>query len=49
MITAVPLTAFVFVLSLACAANMVFLVPRRNVVISEELIERAEEQESGMM
>ena len=47
--TTLPLTAFVFVLSLACAASTIFLVPRRSVVISEELVEKAEEEESGML
>jgi DHA1 family bicyclomycin/chloramphenicol resistance-like MFS transporter len=28
---------------------MLFLVPRRDVVVSEALIERAEEEESGML
>jgi DHA1 family bicyclomycin/chloramphenicol resistance-like MFS transporter len=28
---------------------MFFLVPRRDVVVSEELIEKAEEEEAGMM
>jgi hypothetical protein len=28
---------------------MVFLVPRRNVVVTEELIEQAEEEESAML
>jgi MFS transporter, DHA1 family, multidrug resistance protein len=44
-----PLTAAIFVLSLACASTMIFLVPRREVVVSEELIEQAEEEESGML
>jgi MFS transporter, DHA1 family, multidrug resistance protein len=47
--TTLPLTAFVFVLSLACVASMIFLVPRRTVVVSEELMEQAEEEESGML
>jgi MFS transporter, DHA1 family, multidrug resistance protein len=47
--TTLPLMSFVFVLSLGCAASMALLVPRRNIVISEELIERAEEEESGML
>ena len=42
-----PLTAAIFVLSLACASTMIFLVPRRDVVVSEELIEQAEEEEIG--
>jgi DHA1 family bicyclomycin/chloramphenicol resistance-like MFS transporter len=42
--TTVPLNAAVFALSIACASTMVFLIPRRNVVVSEELIEQAEEE-----
>jgi MFS transporter, DHA1 family, multidrug resistance protein len=44
-----PLTAAILVISLLCAASMIFLVPRREVIISEELIEQAEEEESGMI
>src|SRR5262245_20215691 len=47
--TTLPLTSAIFALSVACAATMFFLVPRRDVVVSEELIEKAEEEESGMM
>jgi MFS transporter, DHA1 family, multidrug resistance protein len=47
--TTLPLTAAIAVLSIACASTMVFLVPRRDVVVSEELMEQAEEEESGMM
>jgi DHA1 family bicyclomycin/chloramphenicol resistance-like MFS transporter len=47
--TTLPLMSFVFVLSLGCAASMILLVPRREIVVSEELIERAEEEESGML
>jgi DHA1 family bicyclomycin/chloramphenicol resistance-like MFS transporter len=47
--TTLPLTAAIFVLSIACASTMVFLVPRRTVVVSEELMEQAEEEESGML
>ena len=42
-----PLNIAVFALSLACASTMVFLIPRRNVVVSEELIEQAEEESRG--
>jgi len=28
---------------------MAFIVPRRTVVVSEELMEKAEEEESGML
>jgi DHA1 family bicyclomycin/chloramphenicol resistance-like MFS transporter len=47
--TPVPLNIAIVVLSIACASTMVFLVPRRDVVISEALIEQAEEEESGML
>jgi MFS transporter, DHA1 family, multidrug resistance protein len=47
--TPVPLNIAVVILSTACASTMIFLVPRRDVVISEELIEQAEEEESGML
>jgi DHA1 family bicyclomycin/chloramphenicol resistance-like MFS transporter len=44
-----PLTAAICLLSVACASTMILLVPRRNVVVSAELMEQAEEEESGMM
>ncbi len=47
--TPVPLNIAIVVLSIACASTMVFLIPRRNVVVSEELIEQAEEEESGLL
>ncbi|MDI4239028.1 multidrug effflux MFS transporter [Bradyrhizobium sp. Arg237L] len=47
--TTLPLTSAILIISIACASSMIFLVPRRNVVVSEELIERAEEDEVGMM
>jgi DHA1 family bicyclomycin/chloramphenicol resistance-like MFS transporter len=47
--TPAPLNAAVFVLSIACASTMIFLVPRRDVVVSAALIEQAEEEESGML
>jgi DHA1 family bicyclomycin/chloramphenicol resistance-like MFS transporter len=47
--TPAALNAAIFVLSAACASTMIFLVPRRDVVVSEELIEQAEEEESGML
>jgi DHA1 family bicyclomycin/chloramphenicol resistance-like MFS transporter len=47
--TPAPLNAAVFILSIACASTMMFVVPRRTVVISEQLIEQAEEEESGML
>ncbi|MFL6792677.1 MAG: multidrug effflux MFS transporter [Bradyrhizobium sp.] len=48
-ITTLPLTTAIFVLSIACASTMIFLVPRRTVVVSEDLIEQAEEEESAML
>ena len=47
--TPVPLNIAIVILSAACASTMIFLVPRRSVVVSEELIEKAEEEESGML
>jgi DHA1 family bicyclomycin/chloramphenicol resistance-like MFS transporter len=45
----VALNAAIVALSAACASTMIFLVPRRELVVSEQLIEQAEEEESGMM
>jgi DHA1 family bicyclomycin/chloramphenicol resistance-like MFS transporter len=47
--TTLPLTSAILVISLACASSMIFLVPRREVVVSEELIAQAEEEEAGMI
>jgi DHA1 family bicyclomycin/chloramphenicol resistance-like MFS transporter len=47
--TPVPLNIAIVVLSAACASTMIFLIPRRTVVLSEQLIERAEEEESGLL
>jgi DHA1 family bicyclomycin/chloramphenicol resistance-like MFS transporter len=47
--TTLPLTSAIFAISIACACTMIFIVPRRNIVVSEELIEQAEEEEQGMM
>jgi DHA1 family bicyclomycin/chloramphenicol resistance-like MFS transporter len=47
--TPVPTNIAVAVLSLACAATMILLVPRRGVVATEELIEQAEEEETGLL
>jgi MFS transporter, DHA1 family, multidrug resistance protein len=47
--TPVPLNIAVVVLSIACASTMIFLVPRRDTIISEALIEQAEEEESGLL
>lgn len=47
--TTLPLTSAVLAISLLCACMMIFVVPRRELVVSKTLIERAEEEESGMM
>src|SRR5215218_2199406 len=47
--TTLPLTAAIFALSIACASAMFFLVPRPNIIVSEKLIEKAEEEEAGML
>ena len=47
--TTLPLTSAVLAISLLCACMMIFVVPRRELVVSEELIEQAEEEETGMM
>jgi DHA1 family bicyclomycin/chloramphenicol resistance-like MFS transporter len=47
--TPLALNAAIVILSAACASTMIFLVPRRDIVVSEELIEQAEEEESGML
>ncbi|WP_375414911.1 multidrug effflux MFS transporter [uncultured Bradyrhizobium sp.] len=46
--TPVPTNIAIVVLSIACASTMIFLVPRRGVVATEELIEQAEE-ETGLL
>jgi MFS transporter, DHA1 family, multidrug resistance protein len=47
--TPVPLNIAIVILSIACASTMVFIIPRRSVVVSEALIEQAEEEESGLL
>jgi MFS transporter, DHA1 family, multidrug resistance protein len=47
--TPVPLNIAIVVLSIGCVSTMAFLVPRRDVVVSEALIEQAEEEESGLL
>jgi DHA1 family bicyclomycin/chloramphenicol resistance-like MFS transporter len=47
--SAVPLNIAIVVLSAACASTMIFLVPRRDVLATEELIEQAEEEETGLL
>jgi MFS transporter, DHA1 family, multidrug resistance protein len=47
--TPVPLNIAIVVLSLACASTMIFLVPRGGAVMTEQLIEQAEEEETGLL
>ena len=47
--TPVPLNIAIVVLSIACASTMIFLIPRRELVVSDALIEKAEEEESGLL
>ncbi|MBC7037421.1 Bcr/CflA family drug resistance efflux transporter, partial [Salmonella enterica subsp. enterica serovar Enteritidis] len=47
--TTLPLTSAVLVISLLCAAMMIFVVPRRDLVVDDGLIAQAEEEETGMM
>ncbi|MGX4802855.1 multidrug effflux MFS transporter [Bradyrhizobium guangdongense] len=47
--TTLPLTSAVLAISLLCACTMIFVVPRREIMVSEALIEQAEEEETGMM
>ena len=47
--TTLPMTSAILAISLLCASMMIFVVPRRDVMVSEALIEQAEEEESGMM
>ncbi|MGO3928908.1 multidrug effflux MFS transporter [Rhodopseudomonas pseudopalustris] len=47
--TPLPLNIAVMGLAIACASAMIFLVPRGNLVATEELIERAEGEEPPVM
>ena len=47
--TPLPLNIALLVLSAACAACMVFIVPRSNVMMTEELIEEVEEEDIGLL
>ena len=47
--TTLPLTSAIFVISILCASTMIFIAPRRQVIVSEALIEKAEEEERGML
>jgi DHA1 family bicyclomycin/chloramphenicol resistance-like MFS transporter len=47
--TPIPLNISLVVLSCGCAAAMIVLVPRRSIVATEALIEKAEGEESGLL
>ena len=47
--TPLPLNIAIAFLSIACASTMVFIIPRRAVMVSEQLMEQAEEEESGLL
>ncbi|HEV7635933.1 MAG TPA: Bcr/CflA family drug resistance efflux transporter, partial [Bradyrhizobium sp.] len=47
--TPVALNVAVVTISLGCLATMIFIIHRRDVVVSEQLIEQAEEEESGLL
>ena len=47
--TPVPLNIAIVVLSLLCAASMIFLVPRRPTVATDELVEQAETEDTGLL
>jgi MFS transporter, DHA1 family, multidrug resistance protein len=47
--TPVALNLAIVLLSAACASTMIFLVPRRELIVSEQLIERAEEEGPGLV
>ena len=47
--TTLPLTSAIFVISILCASTMIFIVPRRQVIVSEALMGKAEEEERGML
>ncbi|HEY4204679.1 MAG TPA: Bcr/CflA family drug resistance efflux transporter, partial [Xanthobacteraceae bacterium] len=47
--TPVPLNIAIVALSLACASTMIFLVPRGDVIATEDLIEQAEGEETGLL
>jgi DHA1 family bicyclomycin/chloramphenicol resistance-like MFS transporter len=47
--TPVPLNIALVVLSCGCAASMILLVPRGGAVATEELIEKVEEEDTGLL
>jgi DHA1 family bicyclomycin/chloramphenicol resistance-like MFS transporter len=47
--TPVPLNIAVVVLSMLCAASMIFLVPRRPTLVTQDLVQKAEEEDTGLL
>lgn len=47
--TPLPLNIAITGLACACAASMIFLVPRSNAVVTEELLEQVEEEETNLL
>ena len=47
--TTLPLTTAILTQSLCCVCSMIFLVPRRDLIVTEALIEEAEQDEAGLM
>jgi DHA1 family bicyclomycin/chloramphenicol resistance-like MFS transporter len=47
--TPVPLNLALVVLSCGCAAAMILLVPRRSVVVTEEMLAKTEGEETGLL
>jgi DHA1 family bicyclomycin/chloramphenicol resistance-like MFS transporter len=47
--TPVPLNIAIVVLSMLCAASMIVLVPRRPIIVTEELVEQAEKEDAGVI
>jgi len=48
-VTPLPLNIAILTLSSACAAAIIFLVPRRNTFVSAETMIEAEEQDAGVI
>ncbi|WP_022722156.1 multidrug effflux MFS transporter [Rhodopseudomonas sp. B29] len=47
--TPLPLNIAIAGLALGCVASMTFLVPRGDTIVTEELLEKAEEEESALL
>ncbi|KIZ47602.1 MULTISPECIES: multidrug effflux MFS transporter [Rhodopseudomonas] len=47
--TPLPLNIAIVALTVACASAMIFLVPRGGVVATEDLLEKADQEETGLL